>query len=118
MNAGRDLDALIHSKVMGQSIDLIIIKGVGLENFSLEPGSVNYVEDVARLADIPYYSTDISAAWDVFEKLKHLHPHINYNDTETQYRVEFVNRDKETVAYADTAPHAICLAALKAVGHD
>lgn len=90
--AGRELDALIHDKVMG--LEWCI------EHPELQP-----------------YSTDISAAWEVVEKLNHhgfLLSFLNTRSPGNRYLVEF--RDKgDYVAAADTAPLAICRAALKAL---
>lgn len=74
---------------------------------------------------IPPYSSDIAAAWQVVEKLFQLGFDLyleTFKDDEDnpQCRVSFQqidNQDKGSgPIYADTAPHAICLAALKAVG--
>ena len=67
------------------------------------------------------YSTDIAAAWEVAEK--HLHPDWDvdlYRDKVEggSWECELVcwERKIAVTAVADTAPMAICLAALKAVG--
>lgn len=121
MEAGRELDALIAEKVMG-----------------LQPWPVQeFSERVFRAALVPQghdplpcscpkYSSDIAAAWDVVERLRDFkHPEdehagftvwqywkggyaAGWSWHEAEYGVEL----------ADTAPHAICLAALKAVGVD
>ena len=52
LEAGRELDARVAEKVMGQG------SGYPLPN------------DFHYIAEIPYYSTDIAAAWEVVEKLK------------------------------------------------
>jgi hypothetical protein len=63
--------------------------------------------------DIPDYSTDIAAAWLVVERMRSAH----------KWDLELVVTDEGTHArfkgarsFADAAPIAICLAALKAVG--
>lgn len=84
---------------------------------------------------VPFYSTDIAAAWLVVEKLAQdgdEHPACiqkglpAYGDHDTPFEV-YKNyagypgwtcyfADYEVCAHADTAPLAICLAAIKAVG--
>lgn len=108
MNPGRELDALVAEKVMGIAIP--------------EGADTQYLE---TCMDLPYYSTDIAAAWEVVEKLFQSGFDLyleTFKDDEDkpQCRVSFQaidNQDKGSgPIYADTAPHAICLAALKAVG--
>ena len=100
MEAGRELDALVAEKVMG--------------------AKVVFVENV------PYYSTDIAAAWEV---VNHLLCHGW--DEKYFFRLHYDNVDLWDASFykesssdgggpdvwgtADTAPLAICLAALKAV---
>jgi hypothetical protein len=64
---------------------------------------------------IPEYSTEIAAAWDVVERLKHLEPEMRWHDENHGWYLNFSKKDLEGIPYAETAPHAICLAALKAV---
>lgn len=104
MKAGRELDALIAEKVMGIEPHII-----GIENMMIY---------------LPY-STDISAAWEVVEKMISIRP-----EKEPNAEFALVQRSKEWLcgyelyeswycsASALTAPHAICLAALKAVGYE
>lgn len=109
--AGRELDALIAEKVMG---------GVSRhpEWYWLRSGTAPEVPDLptpkGRPAIFcgPGFSTDIAAAWNVVERLK------------ARYRFELVHRggDRPWVAVfgtwratADTAPLAICRAALATV---
>ena len=81
---------------------------------------------------VPDYSTNIAAAWEVVGKLRKDGYGIIFNDTRVQYRCRFWRHDgkdawniftwvgepdTEYTIWADTAPLAICLAALKAVGH-
>ncbi|MDP9315132.1 MAG: hypothetical protein M3R24_30430, partial [Chloroflexota bacterium] len=105
--AGRDLDALVAAKVMGFDADRIISGGgyrVG-----------NHTPSVISWAHIPQYSTDIAAAWEVVEKLIHLDPLVaiwGYEDGSIGWYCDF----EGSKAHARTAPHAVCLAALKAIG--
>lgn len=140
--AGRELDALIAENIFGwtwsqekhrvadpdgYSIRKLLIPPNGewiLRAYELEPG-MNSVR-----IPIPPYSTDIAAAWEVVEKLKMTvsAPTAPYadgeyaNSSETEWEVEVTKLGSSdwsdiVSARALTAPHAICLAALKAVGH-
>jgi len=112
MNAGRELDALVAEKVMGwKRLDLGPINGI------------RWIKgkDVIE-SEFPFsYSTDISAAWEVVEKLRAVGVEIVVvahsvkfsccvNDTETG-KTSFLS-------LAATAPRAICKMALRAVGVD
>lgn len=114
MNSGRELDALVAEKVMG-------LKHVF--NADLTEGWID-IDTVCR--SLPSYSTDIAAAWKVVEKLQAYNPFWDADgfmefdlsptsgvDGERGWTCNF--GDDNTRAYASTAPHAICLAALKAV---
>jgi hypothetical protein len=103
MKAGRELDALVAEKVMG----LPPVYG---------PTGIKWD------GPIPAYSTDIAAAWEVVERIKGSQPESTFSIEwiGTQWRVDFVYQNYDWYNegdQADTAPHAICLAALKAVGY-
>ncbi len=85
LEAGRDLDALVAEKVMGETC----------------------------LFTAPAYSTDIAAAWQVVDKLHALSFYLEVGSA--GWMARFANISA-TEASAATAPLAICLAALKAVG--
>lgn len=111
MQAGRDLDALVAEKVMKNPL--------GRPSF-----------EVAQkwFTDLPHYSTDIAAAWEVVEELKGQCRLIlrtsrlsisqssvvsaAFVDCGPLEEAQYMCRE----AVLETAPHAICLAALKAVG--
>lgn len=71
----------------------------------------------------PHYSTDIAAAWLVVEKMRtrsrflHLMEHGSVVEGPPLWRCQFIGDDDgpSDCEFADTAPLAICLAALKAV---
>ena len=97
MKAGRALDKLVAVEVMDH----------GFESY------------------IPHYSTDISAAWEVVEKLMEK----KFSDGRPEQQLclnghgapkwqAWFHPNTETLSFGDTAPHAICLSALKAVGYD
>ena len=128
--AGRELDALVAEKVIqsGFSWDL--------SKFPLNDAYAHRLCKHDSLKPfclvVPFYSTDIGAAWQVVGKLRKDGYGIIFNDTRVQYRCRFWRHDgkdawniftwvgepdTEYTIWADTAPLAICLAALKAVGH-
>jgi hypothetical protein len=111
MKPGRELDALIAEKVMGLSV--------------IEPLRLYYRHPTMVTNEIPDYSTDIAAAWQVVEKIK---AQIKPGRKERRdFTVMFVDGEwlvgwslefgggMEGMSAAATAPHAICLAALKAI---
>jgi len=130
VNPGRELDALVAEKIFGMTFDV----GNGpcpMTQF------VHYVEqqfDVAKtnsgvelhtlllkkeklLMQIPHYSTDISAAWEVVEKTKLLENYaMGIFQGEWTIAEEFSCVVQGIIAQAATAPYAICLAALKLCG--
>lgn len=136
MKPGRELDALVAEKVMGVEV----ARGV---QCSYECGFKN--DDMGIAASrlealgwvthypIPYYSTDIAAAWEVVE-----HIGVGWSLTLARYSsissaghgwlacfAKSIHPADSTKSYypdvvahglADTAPHALCLAALRVVG--
>jgi len=106
MPAGPKMDALVAEQVMG----------------------CRYIADYCRWelpsgrwsTEPPSYSTDIAAAWEVVE---HISPDLAISVArlpDMDYSVLIYGHTRETVGfsvevYADTAPLAICRAALKAV---
>lgn len=114
MKAGRELDALVAEKVMGVQCMCGVRGHSGC--------CLHEVRDSALLAN---YSTDIAAAWQVVDRLIGLH----FRDIEVRHWIEPFDRlmpvgwmcklESEHVVIAeraDTAPLAICLSALKAMG--
>jgi len=107
---GRELDALVAEKVMGHG-----------KSFSyLHPDGIRIGWDPC----LPAYSTDANAALEVvktvvdrFKCEMHLRNEIRETplgwDHSGRVTVQFGDI---AGAYSDSAPHAICLAALKAVG--
>jgi hypothetical protein len=117
MNPGRELDALIAEKVMGWRIlKKLTIPPKPLDEADpcgLPPG----VSDDGKTAwvSIPHYSADIADAWQVVEKLLAQGFGVEILSDQGQWSVQFWNLGRQT-EYGDSAPHAICLAALKVVG--
>lgn len=128
LEAGRELDALVAEKVMGWRVVLRESDRPGVVYFDNGDGG-------GHLA--PAYSTDIRAAWDVLEKMSGANnptgPHIDSVILNTphgpgqfpddvplgKWSIEWFDGVETLMGTdADTAPLAICLAALKAVGAD
>tara|TARA_Y100000310_G_scaffold189061_1_gene189026 strand:- start:7047 stop:7487 length:441 start_codon:yes stop_codon:yes gene_type:complete len=135
LEAGRELDALVAEKVMGWNVwrskygyfnvehpDMPSqVSGHGTERYSPQTGkklpAPKWWDDWA--VDIPMWSTDISAAWEVVEKLDCLQFNLGReNCAGIRFDAAFYDdldmKDK-VHAMADTVPLAICRAALKAV---
>ena len=115
MNAGRDLDALVAERVMGWVHHPEQILGMPP---STQAEFWTYMSGESRhhVPAIPSYSTSLAAAWEVVEKFRGFEiirimdqyvVHIPASILKDDYLVEGI--------VADTAPLAICLAALKAV---
>lgn len=132
MKAGRELDALVAEKVMGlpvvwSSEPYVILGGTRRE------GRFPYLKGRAHgcdydWAEVPHYSTDIGAALTVAE---HMHAqgwhyevgsHISLDDVRWaefargNYDAYDASWEESYDVGAATIPHAICLAALRAVG--
>lgn len=105
MIAGRELDALIAEKVMGWKLFVDNKREVCAWDTGTSPGG--FIDERNFKP-----SRDIAAAWQVVEKLDN---RFILDRTLGQYRVRFTAQDSFEVT-AESAPHAICLAALKAVG--
>lgn len=108
MTPGRELDALVASKVMGLR--------------KTEDGILWYCEKLDTFfEDIPHFSSNISSAWLVVEKLNLAvipTEHGKWKATESVFIPEciYYEVNLDIASEGDTAPHAICLAALKAIG--
>lgn len=109
MDAGRELDALIAEKVMGTFIPAGSNPSLRDDAWLNERGYLVW--------EPPPYSTDIAAAWLVVEKLKQSYDIVDilFANHYVSCKVwkDFMIAEED----AETAPLAICLAALKAVGH-
>jgi hypothetical protein len=108
MKPGKQLDALIAEKVMGMNI-----QRDRAWQTSSGPGGPSI-----REIGIPQYSTSIEAAWKVVQQFNRFS--ITKCEMPEHYfaTVVFYNgmgSFEEYTAKAETASHAICLAALKAV---
>ena len=113
MEAGRELNALVAEKVMGWGI----IHHNNGAVYATIPGSIEwYAIHWADGRDDDWSpSTDIAVAWLVLERVAESWLPCVMHDA-IQWVVEFDSITGNHTAYADTAPLAICRAALMAVG--
>lgn len=110
LKPGRELDALVAEKVMG--IKLCRCYGQKPNEHS----SIGKCFDCRCLNGSDAYSTSIADAWKVVAKIDQ--PFELCTDDERNIHTVRFNLDRGEFVQAHTAPHAICLAALKAVGHE
>jgi len=116
--AGRELDALVAERVMGWSN---ISRGAdGDDAYGWNASLSGHVPPHGRI-QIPKYSTNIAAAWEVVEKRLSTDGHFAFWPSVAGFSVAYHGIrtwDSEPVweVWAETAPLAICRAALRAVG--
>lgn len=123
MNSGRELDREIAEKVMGYT-DLDWQEQRHLSRKQLvgirpDERPSPYTGHRAKYL-VPKYSTDIDAAWEVVGRMRELGWSlmlVSYPGARSECQVTFHKNLHETGAELSfgAAPHAICLAALKAV---
>lgn len=110
MDVSRELDALIAEKVFGYTLDYEFAEITGAPN----------VKELRDQCDewglLPHYSTDIAAAWLIVEKFGDFEIGLTAQGVsvclgggEYSWAGEYDGRTEPT--------HAICLAALKAIGY-
>jgi len=117
LEAGPELDALVAARVMGLTVvrDPVSERGVSIG----EAGPKGF--------DLKKYSTEIAAAWEVLEKLRCMLSkgkfgwvHVCAGPKNDGWEVQFVQAkfmepgEIDFFLQAETAPLAICRAALKA----
>lgn len=144
MDAGRELDALVAEKVMGW-IKRVSADHTSSTIKALRAMGIVYAwrdaKGKERGLDVPHYSTDIAVAWEVVERMhKGIDPSKEapyqyltlvcvgtYHDRwAASFDFDLTHEwyDHHVIvlypyaARGDTAPLAICLAALKAAGED
>jgi hypothetical protein len=134
----RQVDALIAEKVMGREICTCNHEILRVKHYEEQEQRAYREVSTVRFDYFPYnshrecntcrrlfieavnYSTNIAAAWEVVEKLRGLYlagPHHRPDSLKPLWRASFTGPDHETFSRAESAAEAICLAALKAVGH-
>lgn len=95
MTAGRELDALVAEKVLGETVTIFDTNPLGYS--------------------CKHYSSDIAAAWLIVEDMKSAYD-LQLEAFGGGWRATFHEKGHEencAMAIATTAPHAICLAALE-----
>lgn len=140
MKVGRELDALVAEKVMGyerwtcadysHKQSVLFRPGTKMAHWTRVGNEIPLDPNGGHM--MPHYSADIGHAWMVVDRIREI---VAYQKLTQAYSFQLcqtgrpgdwfcsfvINEgDFSTQASADdvaTAPHAICLAALKAVGH-
>lgn len=121
LKAGPELDALIAERVMGLNVARLLGQRPVYES-SATCKDVGVIIGQAVFRPVKAYSTDISAAWEVVEMItrdtpKDLRPSIfclrQLGSHHPRWECTF-RWDRQAVG--GSAAHAICLAALKALG--
>lgn len=105
----RERDAWVAEKVMGLELSDNML--AAYPKYRL-PDYPDYFRDV------PNYSTDISAAWEVLEHVKCDDYSVGGSAELAEHYVEFQQEGNYSQAHAKTVPEAICLAALIAQGEE
>jgi hypothetical protein len=113
MPAGREMDALVAEKVMG----FVVMRHRDVDGQHIEHnpdelmrGPDGEAPRYAYMVPVDHYSTDIAAAWEVVEKLvSEQGLHLWWHNV---WLVDFALSGAQR---AETAPLAICRAALKTV---
>jgi hypothetical protein len=116
---GRELDQLIAEKVMGMKV----YRRMGEDGPNPQYEKIEKVPEHCAVT-YPPYSTDISAAWEVVEKLRNktmafsLVTMWDHSKDKLFWLAKFEWWGTERFEFSsqETAPLAICLAALKATG--
>lgn len=139
LEAGRELDALIAVEVMGFSYSERTVgpggffaEGTLLQDWS-DPGgdlvATRFNGEITNIqkGGIPFYGTDIAAAWKILDKMIDLgfSYEVSHQTKDKsikyvmfalgEYNVRESTFDQEFIGYANTTPLAICRSALKAV---
>ena len=110
MDNWRKLDGLVADKVMG--FDMVEDTLPQLPKYYLP----EYERTIQR--DVPLYSSDISAAWEVVDKMNERDEHslaLEFYPNEKEWGADFDEFAVSSQAVSKTAPEAICKAALLAV---
>ena len=125
----REIDALVAEKVFNQSVKWVEV--LDYQGKRKEPYLCESNEGYGASDEVDYYSTSIADAWEVIPNVKYrsaftgeyamdpitiaYQSNCNPNDfSRMVWTAHF--RHSDSFAWSDTAPMAICLAALKAVG--
>ncbi len=125
MKPGRELDALVAEKVMGFSRREPrtwpdgSLAGAGWR----DDENSTFYPDASDM--LPHFSSDIAAAWEVVDLLERENYVVSVSQSKKYFKthqaavqVQFkpYTDNLHDYAFGESAPHAICLAALKAKG--
>lgn len=105
MEAGRELDEAVAKMLLNLRLLSDVVTPTE------DPS--DYIANHRKIVNVRPYSTDIAAAWEVVDKLKSRAELIQiiFYPLDGTWQCSLRN----VVENAKTAPHAICLAALKAI---
>jgi hypothetical protein len=122
MEAGVLMDALVAERVMGwHNVHKTSFYNDTATHWQSSLGDAFLVgakDDKMYEYRIPYYSTDIAAAWEVVEKLQSQNIKVTISTFGENWWIEIFDYTTEKVvrkAFGTTAPLAICRAVLLAV---
>ena len=104
--AGRELNIQVAEVVMGRRY----ARDETFGDMEIDSGRV--------YNSLQAYSEDISAAWQVMERMKGYNPRVAFDTHSQKWEATFSTREAEftcPIVLADTAPEAICKAALLAL---
>ena len=103
----------------GKELNIRIAKTVMRKSYAHDETFGDMEIDSQRVyGTLQPYSEDISAAWQVMERMKGYNPRIAFDTLSQKWEAAFSIREADftcPVALADTAPEAICKAALMAL---
>jgi len=105
MQAGRETDALIWLSLNDKPLNILMCRHV---DGDIQPHAGYPVGHISP----PHYSTDIGAAWEVVEKMRKIKRPVDIYSSVNGWIANF---DYMDIALGETAPLAICRAALLAV---
>lgn len=111
----RERDALVAEKVMG----FTVTDWPTGKSFPVTSAIAAGVLSERQESRIPHYTTQIAAAWEVVEKLRREKMLVTVvSDEDGGWNAEMwdYNNRQSGEVFAESAPEAICLAALRACG--
>lgn len=117
MSAGREMDILIAEKIFGWKRKIYPPDSLGTLGSAVWEKPGPHRPHIMTIAGMPNYSTEISAAWEVVEKLNSLGWNVCVaSRIDGQYACFVTKQAAEdgSAPYRESAPMAICLAALEA----
>lgn len=120
MNPGRKLDALVGEHVMGLQKYQNDNEGYSRDTFVYAHNDIHpETGKPIFVVDCPAYSTEIEAAWEVVEELNANGWNVCIASRTDGKHACFITKefaDNGSAPYHESVPHAICLAALHALG--